>query len=126
MTKQLGRWRSTDLYGASDFIGATPRPDASLRQISDPPPQKAHHIWFEPTRTAPAATRRRRTRDAEDPEGRQSWNAERSGGVDPAKFGQPTQPEESAGFNDQDPIGARLQPGISSPSARIATKRGSR
>jgi hypothetical protein len=40
MAKQLGRWRSTDQYGAGDFIGATPRALAALRQITDSTPAK--------------------------------------------------------------------------------------
>jgi hypothetical protein len=66
MTKQLGRWRSTDMFGASDYIGATPRALASLRQITDPPPAKKArqhiHVHFPPGYGSGAAPRQR-TRD---------------------------------------------------------------
>jgi hypothetical protein len=35
MAKQLGRWRSTDNFGTSDYVGGTPRVGASLRQIDE-------------------------------------------------------------------------------------------
>jgi hypothetical protein len=66
MGKPLGRWRSTDQYGASDFIGATPRAGAALRQITDPPPKKKalQHIHVHlPAGYGSAAAPRQRTRD---------------------------------------------------------------
>jgi hypothetical protein len=87
MVKQLGCWRSTDQSGASDYIGATPRAGATLRQITEAPRQDIH-IWLPArARTADAAPRRLRD-EAQDPE----LSRRRS----PA---------------DQDPIGARLMPG---------------
>jgi hypothetical protein len=118
MVKPLGRWRSTDQFGASDFIGATPRALASLRGIDEAPPAKKKpqhiHVYLPgPTRTADAAPRRR-TRDQDPPdlnEGRASPG--RSGGLPPASFSrrQTIAGEPGEEFADQDPIGARLQPG---------------
>jgi hypothetical protein len=64
MVKPLGRWRSTDQHGVSDFVGATPRPGASTKQITDPSPAKKArehiHIHLPP---GFVAAPRQRTRD---------------------------------------------------------------
>jgi hypothetical protein len=93
MTKQLGRWRSTDQFGASDYIGATPRAGASLRQITDPSRQDLH-IWL-PAQTAPAA-RRQRTRDQEP-------SPRTAGGLPLATMNERQDVNTEVGFEDQNP-----------------------
>jgi hypothetical protein len=106
-----GRWRSTDAYGSSTNIeggvlvqgrAPRPRPAAGDRHI---------HVHL-PAGWGPThdAAPRRRTRDPEDPDPAQrSWGSP-SGGLPMATRTQNTEPG-SAGFEDQDPIGARRQPG---------------
>jgi hypothetical protein len=64
MGRPLGRWRATDAYGISDFVSATPRALAALRQISDPPPPKKKarqhiHVHLPPAYGSAAAPRQR-------------------------------------------------------------------